>query len=137
MKKPRASIDFAKAREKEIVSAFRRLLPRLQHIVVRDVAALVAALPSPRYWVSEERAAIVLSRMLRGQPLGPMRPLRLAMFRELRSAFESVRHRHPRLPYLEAVHMAVNSPASSFFMAPETVAKIIYQYLSANAIRSK
>lgn len=106
-------LDFTKERNEDLLRVYREQLARASYIVMPEIFALVADSPARRFWVSEERAAIVVSAMLAGKPLPKMRSNKREMFEEIYRRFLILRSEHPKKSVYELVTAVVNQPAPS------------------------
>lgn len=118
-------LDFTHQRNDDIMRAFRNQLAQSKFIVMSDIFELVAESPASRFWVSEERAAIVISAMLAGKPLPPMRRNKREMFNEIYRRFLIERKANPEKSIYELVAIIVNQPAPKFYLTPRTVGEFI------------
>jgi hypothetical protein len=120
-------LDFTKERNEDLLRVYREQLARASYIVMPEIFALVADSPARRFWVSEERAAIVVSAMLAGKPLPKMRSNKREMFEEIYRRFLILRSEHPKKSVYELVTAVVNQPAPKFYLTPRTVGEFIYR----------
>lgn len=128
MKHTGCILDFTEQRNAELLAAYRLILSQVRHINIRDVSERVVAMPCSRFWVSEERAAIVCGAMLKGEgALSQMRPTKQAMFREIFRRMQVLRERNPEATVNELVRRVVNSTAPCFYMQPRCAMEIIYK----------
>lgn len=114
-------------RNREILAAYRKTLHLSSHISLPDVCRRVANSPCSRFWVSEGRAAVVIARMLRGEKLLGMSPLKREMFYKILEKTADLLRRNPDMSITEATALAVNMPADKFYLKPCSVREIIYQ----------
>ena len=120
--------DFIEIRNKELLMAFRKVLKEKPQFDINWDFTFVVNTPCSRFCISEQRAAVVISAILRGQPvLQAMRPTKREMFLEIYSRFIALRIDHPDAPLNDLVFMAVNSPAPKFYMKPRHAREIIYK----------
>lgn len=87
----------------------------------------VANSPCSRFWVSEERAAIVISTLLAGKVIPNMRKNKCEMFDEIFRRFLIAREQYPEKSIYALAIMVVNQPAPKFYMTPRTVGELIYR----------
>lgn len=127
-KKHGSVMDFSQQRDADLMRVYRRQLREAKFILMPDIFARVAASPASRFWVSEERAAVEVSRMLAGRPGPRMRPNKREMFAEIFRRFLIERERRPRLSILEIVSRIVHQPAPRFYLTPRTVGELIYRF---------
>lgn len=120
-------LDFTRERNADLMRAFRACLHEADTIVMPRIFELVAESPASRFWVSEERAAIVISAMAAGKPLLRMRSNKREMFEEIYRRFLIERKKHPKKSIYELVTDIVNQPAPKFYLTPRTVGEFIYR----------
>ena len=84
-------------------------------------------MPASRFWVSEERAAIVVSRMLKGDTLKYMRTCKREMFFEIYEKVLKLQQQKPDLSIYKLCFIAVNQPAKKFYMTPLSIRETIYK----------
>lgn len=127
MKYPGSILDFTHQRNDELLRAFREQLALADYVVMPEIFEKVANSPTRRFWVSEERAAIVISAMLSGKPLPRMLPTKREMFEEIFRRFIKCRKAHPGISLADAIAIVVHSPAPKFYLTPRTAGEIIYR----------
>ncbi len=120
-------LDFTRERNADLMRAFREQLALARFIVMPEIFELVAESPASRFWVSEERAAIVISAMDAGKPLTRMRSNKREMFEEIYRRFVIERRENPKKSVYELVSGIVNQPAPKFYLTPRTVGEFIYR----------
>lgn len=74
--KPLGSVlAFTRERNAALLRAYRKQVGSARFIRLDEIGERVVNSPAERFWVSEERAAVVVSAMMRGKPvLDNMRP---------------------------------------------------------------
>jgi hypothetical protein len=95
-----------------------------------DVHALYADLvvqPAPRFYVSETRARVVVSRMMKGDKLQGMRPLKRAMFEEIHRRVKVLAKEHPKADLSLLCAEVVTQPAPQFYLSPASAKILICQ----------
>jgi len=124
-------LEFTDQRNKELMSAFRQALAEQDFIDIATVSEIVVNRPCSRFWVSEERALVVISALLKGKPvLDTMRETKREMFTEIFNRFLVLRASEPDTPTFDLVMRVVNSPAPKFYMRPRCAMEIIYKIKS-------
>lgn len=93
---------------------------------VDEAFCRAVAAPAPRFWVSEERATAVVSRLLAGRTLGRMRPMRRRMFADIARRVRQLLEAEPSLSLYLAVERVVNSPAPSYYLSPGSAKAVFY-----------
>lgn len=119
-KHPGNGIDFMPERDAELRACYRRLLRDTDYIDRSDILFRLVNTPSSRFWVSEERAAVMVSRMERRLPLGHIVPSRQRMYEEIFRRYLRLRRRHPDASIAELVRQVVYQPAPSFYLTPKS-----------------
>ena len=84
-------------------------------------------MPSKRFWVSAERAAIVISNMMRGDDLLNMRPTKREMFQEIYHRIKILQEQNPRMSIYEMALKVVQEPAPKFYITAGSAKVIIYR----------
>lgn len=120
-------MDFTQERNDDIMRAYQVQLAKANYIVMPEIFRLVAESPASRFWVSEERAAVEVSRMLVGKPFSRMRANKREMFEEIYRRFLLLREKHPDKSVYELVSKVVRQPAPKFYLTPRTVGEFIYR----------
>lgn len=114
--------EYEKERNEDLLRAYR--LCEVRHLCKQSIYAMTVQMPARRFWVSEERATVVISQMLRGKPLRRMRPNKRKMFAEIYRRVLLLMTEKPDEPIAHLVFEVVNSPAPKFYLTPSS-AKII------------
>lgn len=120
-------LDFTEERNQELLRVYHEQLSAAGYIIMPQIFELVANSPCSRFWVSEERAAIVISSMLAKKPLPNMRQNKREMFEEIFRRFLELRRQHPDKSIYELAISVVHQPAPRFYMTPRTVGELIYR----------
>ena len=120
-------LDFTEERNSELIRVFREKLASANYIIMPDIFEQVANSPCKSFWVSEERAAIVISAMLSGKRLPNMRENKREMFNEIFRRFIELKKEYPDKSVYELSIKVVHQPAPRFYMTPRTVGELIYR----------
>lgn len=121
-------LEFTRERNVDLMRAYRAQIRRHGTIRMSEVRKAVVEMPAARFWVSEERAAVVISAMMAGRGLPPcMRPTKREMFSEIHRRVTKLRHERPAASLSELISEVVNSPAPKFYMLPRSAMDIIYK----------
>ena len=105
--------------------AYHELIKSAQHILMPEIYRKVVNMPSRRFWISEGRAAIVISAMMKGDTLENMGPLKREMYNEIYSRVIKLREKKPHLPIIQLVEMVVEQPAPKFYLTPGSAKVLI------------
>jgi hypothetical protein len=128
MKHPGNVNDYTEQRTVELVRAYQKECAAAGTIRWKEIVRRVCESPCSRFWVSEERAAIVISKMERGDDLSYLRKNRREMFREIYSRYLEVKAGRPGISFSEAAFIVVNQPAPRFYLTPLTAYHDIQKY---------
>lgn len=120
-------LDFTQERNQELMRVYQEELSKAGYIVIPKIFEQVANSPCSRFWVSEERAAIVISTLLAGKVIPNMRKNKREMFDEIFRRFLISRGQYPEKSIYALAIMVVNQPAPKFYMTPRTVGELIYR----------
>lgn len=120
-------MDFTRQRNDDIMRAFREQIAAAKVIVMPEIFKLVAESPASRFWVSEERAAVEVSRMLAGRRFSRMRDNKREMFQEIYRRYLLLHEEFPEMSVLEVVSIVVNQPAPKFYLTARTVGEFVYR----------
>lgn len=120
-------LDFTKERNQELLRVYQEKLSEAGYIIMPKIFEQVANSPCSRFWVSEERAAIVISSLLAGKSLPNMRKNKREMFDEIFRRFLIVREKYPEKSIYALAIIVVSQPAPKFYMTPRTVGELIYR----------
>lgn len=121
------TFEYKAERDADLLRAFREALMTSKSNRIVDIWERVANSPSARFWVSAERAAIVVSRMLKGDTLHYMRPLRRQMFEEILKRVKEIMAKEKGLSVYNCCIRVVAMPAPKFYITPPSVTQIVYK----------
>lgn len=110
-------LAFTRERNAALLKAYREQIDAADFIRLREIGEKIVNSPSPRFWVSEERAAAIVSAIMRGKPvLDTMRPTKREMFEEIHRRVIALKELHPHWQMCQLISKVVNSPAPKFYM---------------------
>ena len=127
MKKQGSTSDFTDDRNRELHRHFMDILRTSRGVALRDMFGMAASRPSSRFWVSEHRAAIVVSAMLQGRPLGRINQKRREMYEEITRRVKRLLAHHPDMTLLAACCDVIYQEAPEFYLTDESARCIIYR----------
>ncbi len=108
--------------------AYRQTIAKSKFIDIAEISEIVVNMPCSRFWVSEERAMVIVAALIKGENiLHTMRPSKREMFTEIYSRVMALKKQRPGAPLLDLVAKVVNSPAPKFYMKPRCAMEIIYK----------
>lgn len=125
MKHRGAKFEHEDERNDELMTAYHSLMEKAEYISMPDIYRSVAEQPSSRFWVSEERAAIVVSSMMKGNKLERMNPNKREMFCEIYRRCMSLKQQFPSMTPYELCFRVVRQPAPKFYLTPGSAKVII------------
>lgn len=114
-------------RNSDLMRAYRNEMQKAGNIYLPDLMRRVVNSPSARFWVSSERAAIIIARMDRGDPLDEMGPLKREMYGEIYKRVQEMRDMYPDLPLSHLAEIVVLTPAPKFYLTPGSAKIIIHK----------
>lgn len=122
-----STLRFTRQRNDDIITAYRRIVKQAGLVDHPLVFAEIARSPASRFWVSEERAAVVVARMLAGISDPRMRGNKKRMFDEIFRRFLALSEKQPDRSLTSLVCEVVHQPAPEFYLTPRTVGEIVYR----------
>ena len=121
-------LEFTDERNKELMRAFRNAISQRNFIDISEISESIVNMPCSRFWVSEERALVVVTKLIKGKPvLDSMRPTKRELFTEIHNRVIALQQKHPDATLTELISKVVNSPAPKFYMRPRCAMEIIYK----------
>lgn len=125
MKPHGSNSEFKQQRNDDLMRAYHELIKSAQYILMPEIYRKVVDMPTRRFWISESRAAIVISAMMKGDTLENMGPLKREMYNEIYSRVIKLREKKPDLPIIQLVEMVVEQPAPKFYLTPGSAKVLI------------
>ena len=125
MKKKGTISQLRHERDEDLMRAFQREVAGRPHILLPEVLKAVVASPSKRFWVTSERASIVIYNMMNGDNLENMLPLKRKMFREIYRRVMKLKKNYPQLSISILTEQVVAEPAPEFYITWESAKVII------------
>ena len=125
MKKKGTISQLQHERDDDLMRAFQQELAGRPHILLPEVLNAVVSSPSKRFWVTSERAAIVIYNMMNGDELEHMLPLKRKMFREIYRRVMKLKANYPQLSIPILTEQVVAEPAPEFYITPGSAKVII------------
>lgn len=128
MKYSGSVLDFTEERNEALMGAYRAVIGSREVLSLAEISERIVNRPCSRFWVSEGRAAVIISEMLKGNPiLYTMRETKQEMFQEIYRRVVSLREKHPKASLAFLVKEVIYSPAPKFYMRPRCAMEIIYK----------
>lgn len=121
-------LAFTRERNAALLKAYRHYVDSASFVSLNEIGVKIVNSPSPRFWVSEERAAAIVSAIMRGKPvLNSMRPSKREMFEEIYRRVLALKKIHPDWHLCRLVFDVVNSPAPKFYMEPSSALERLFK----------
>lgn len=117
--------EYTEERDDDLMRAYKEQISSCDNVYLPSLLARVVKMPSKRFWVSAERASIIISEMRRGNKLTNMRPTKRAMFDEIYQRVMILKKAHPEQPYSQLVFEVIQEPAPQFYLTPQSAKVII------------
>lgn len=128
MKHYGSSLYFTRERNAALLKAYREQISTVSFVRLKEIAENIVNSPSPRFWVSEDRAFVVVSDIMRGKPvLETMRPTKREMFEEIHRRVVELKKKHPDWRLFQLVFKVVNSPAPKFYMEASSALERLFK----------
>ena len=124
MKHKGSKFEYQDERDKDLMRAYHEQLASCDTIVLSDIFRNVVEMPSARFWVSEERSAIVIARMFKGDKLESMKPNTREMYEEIFKRVKDMKEHNPDMSLFDILFRVVRQPAPKFYLTPDS-AKVI------------
>lgn len=118
-------VECLEKRAEELEQTYYDLLADSEYISKSQIYSLVAESTCSRFWVSSERAAVVIARMSDGYPMPSMRRKKKEMYDEIYQRYVVLRGQHPHKTIPELIEMIIHQPAPSFYMEPRSIAQVL------------
>ena len=125
MKKKGTISQLRHQRDEDLMRAFQQELAGRPHILLPQVLEAVVSSPSKRFWVTSERASIVIYSMMAGDKLQGMLPLKRKMFREIYRRVMRLKRNYPQLSISILTEQVVAEPAPEFYITWQSAKVII------------
>lgn len=126
MKRHGSKFEYEAERNHDLMRAYHQLISSSPYISLTRVYEEVVNMSSVRFWVSEERAAIVISNMMKGDKLSKMRPTKREMFQEIYRRAMILKKEMPNLSIYEIAFNVVRQAAPKFYITPSYAKSIIF-----------
>lgn len=125
MKKKGTISQLKHERDEDLMRAYTQELSGRPHILLPDVLRAVVSSQSKRFWVTSERASIVIYNMMKGDKLENMRPLKRKMFREIYRRVMKLKKNYPQLSISILTEQVVAEPAPEFYITWQSAKTIL------------
>lgn len=117
--------EYHSERSCDLLDAYFRYLKTCTHVSRTETFKGVAQMPATRFWVSKNRAAVVVARIMRGDKLRHMRPNKREMFFEIHRRVMALSRVRPAWSIRRLVETVIAQPAPKFYLSPGSARAII------------
>lgn len=119
MKHKGAIMEYSKERMDDLMRAYDEYISLCDYIRMSEVYKIIVNMPSRRFWVSDIRAALIISAMMRGKTdLSTMCPLKKEMYEEIYNRVFKLQEEYPELTISELCAKVIAQPAPKFYLTP-------------------
>lgn len=140
MKHKGALAEYSQERSDDLMRAYDEYLTSCDYIRMPEVYNTIVNMPSARFWVSDKRAEVVVSAIMRGENvLQGMWSLKREMYEEIYRRVIALREKKPYLSTAKLCAIVVCEPAPKFYLTPGTAKAMVCKAkkLRANERREK
>lgn len=128
MKRQGSKFEYEAERNKELLKAYCSQVEICSEIRLDEILSRVVNTPCSRFWVSDERASIVMSGIERGTVnLDSMIESRKEMFLEIYDRVKALRINNPTMSLSELTNEVVKQPAPRFYLTAKSARTIIHR----------
>ena len=125
MKPHGSKFEYEHERDLDILRNFRKLVSESEEVNISNICSTLVNMPAQRFWVSEERASIVISAMMNGDRLENMGQIKRDMYYEIYRRAMILKKENPDITVYEMVFNVVRQPAPKFYVTPKTMKYLI------------
>lgn len=112
-------MEYSQERIDDLMRVYDEYIASCSHIRMPEVYDKIVNMPSRRFWVSDIRAALVVSSIMRGNAgLNGMWPLKREMYEEIYHRVLALGEKCPELSIYELCAKVVVQPAPKFYLTP-------------------
>lgn len=126
MKHKGALMEYSQERMNDLMRVYDEYIASCGHIRMPDVYNRIVNMPSRRFWVSDIRATLVVSSIMRGDAgLEGMWPLKREMYEEIYHRVLVLGEKCPELSISELCAKVVVQPAPKFYLTPGSAKMLV------------
>lgn len=115
MKNKGAIMEYSRERLDDLMRVYDEYISSCKHIRMPEVYSKIVEMPARRFWVSDIRAALVISAMMRGET-HKMQPLKKEMYEEIYKRVLELRDSRPTLTISQLCAIVIAQPAPKFYL---------------------
>lgn len=119
-------MEYSNERSEDLFRVYKEYIANCKYITMPEVYKTITNMPSRRFWVSDTRAALVVSSIIREgkQVLNSMWLLKREMYEEIYNRVIELKKTYPNKSITELCSSVVEQPAPKFYLTPGS-AKIL------------
>ena len=117
--------EYEQERNNNLLRLYHQLISEVKFICSEEIYRKMADSPSDRFWVSEERALIVVLQIMKGDTLLSMGKNKRDMFFEIYRRATIMKQKYPTLSLTKIMFKVVRQPAPKFYLTEGSIKVII------------
>lgn len=117
--------EYEQERNNNLLRLYHQLISEVKFICSEEIYRKMADSPSDRFWVSEERALIVVLQIMKGDTLLGMGKNKRDMFFEIYRRATIMKQKYPTLSFTKIMFKVVRQPAPKFYLTEGSIKVII------------
>lgn len=117
--------EYEQERNNNLLRLYHQLISEVKFICSEEIYRKMADSPSDRFWVSEERALIVVLQIMKGDTLLGMGKNKRDMFFEIYRRATIMKQKYPTLSLTKIMFKVVRQPAPKFYLTEGSIKVII------------
>lgn len=125
MKNKGSIAEYSEDRIQDLLKVYFGYIRECDFINAHDVFTHIVDSPAPRFYVSEPRATVVITKLLQGGDISKMHKTKQEMYREIYSRYIEEKKKHPTLSVAHVVGIVIEQQAPKFYLAPESARVMI------------
>lgn len=126
MKHKGSLMEYSQEREDDLIRAFYEYIENCRHINMKEACKNIVNMPTQRFWVSDTRATIVITEMMKGTAnLDKMCPTKREMYEEILRRVIDLQKDEPSKTIHELCAIIVAQTAPKFYLAPGSARMMI------------
>ncbi|MDE6577227.1 MAG: hypothetical protein K2J82_01765 [Muribaculaceae bacterium] len=138
MKKKNSYSDFDQEKRDFLLRNFRKALLGQSEFDKNKAFHIASQTPTPRFWVSEVRAAAVIGKLLSGNdPTLEMLPEKREMFLEIYRRFLRLRAERKEETISQLLFEVINNEAPRSYLSWQTVRTLVYKEMRRRKIERR
>lgn len=137
MRKNGSSNYYSEMRDREIFETYEMLISKHTSKSRTEIMEMLANSPTKRFWVSEFRASIVISMMMKGESIDGMNEMRKKMYNDMYIIAKGIKENNPRVNNMELATLVCATKAPCFYIKPASASVIISRIYKKRRCRSK